>query len=183
VNSLRNEYESTALYREEQRFQQRWLFLLLGTIALVVTSLFAYAMFKQLVQGQPWGDRPMSDTELVITGPIGILLGWGVLLLLRWMKLVVEVRESGIVITFRPFVHREILFGDIKSCEARTYRPLWEYGGWGIRFSTRGMAYNVSGNRGVQLELLSGKRILIGSQHAEELARVMQAQILKNKRG
>ena len=35
---------------------------------------------------------------------------------------------------------------------------------------TRGKAYNVSGNEGVQLELTNGKRILIGSQRADELA-------------
>jgi hypothetical protein len=34
----------------------------------------------------------------------------------------------------------------------------------------KGWAYNVRGNRGVQLELANGKRILIGSQRAEELA-------------
>jgi hypothetical protein len=35
------------------------------------------------------------------------------------------------------------------------------------------MAYNVSGKEGVQLELANGKRILIGSQRAEELARAI----------
>jgi hypothetical protein len=59
--------------------------------------------------------------------------------------------------------------------EARTYRPILEYGGWGIRYSPfgQGCAYNVSGNRGVQLELADGQRILIGSQRAEELARAI----------
>jgi hypothetical protein len=59
--------------------------------------------------------------------------------------------------------------------EARTYRPILEYGGWGIRYSpfAKGWAYNVSGNQGVQLELASGKRILIGPQRAEELARAV----------
>jgi hypothetical protein len=32
------------------------------------------------------------------------------------------------------------------------------------------MAYNVSGNRGVQLEFSNGKRLLIGSQRPEDLA-------------
>jgi hypothetical protein len=34
----------------------------------------------------------------------------------------------------------------------------------------RGMAYTVSGNRGVQIELTSGRKILIGSRRPEELA-------------
>jgi hypothetical protein len=37
-----------------------------------------------------------------------------------------------------------------------------------------GLAYNVSGNRGVQLELVNGKSILIGSQRAGELALAIQ---------
>jgi len=51
-----------------------------------------------------------------------------------------------------------------------TYSPISDYGGWGIRYGSIGKAYNVSGNRGVQLELLNGERILIGSQKPEELA-------------
>ena len=65
---------------------------------------------------------------------------------------------------------RRFAFDDIASCEARTYRPLLEYGGWGIRWGPSGRAYNVKGNRGVQLVLSSGKRLLVGSQKAEELA-------------
>jgi hypothetical protein len=52
---------------------------------------------------------------------------------------------------------------------ARTYKPLSEYGGWGIKYGRSGWAYNIIGDQGVQLELDNGKRILIGSQHAEEL--------------
>jgi hypothetical protein len=36
------------------------------------------------------------------------------------------------------------------------------------------MAYNVSGDRGLQLELGGGKRFLIGSLRADELARVLK---------
>jgi hypothetical protein len=79
-----------------------------------------------------------------------------------------------VFIRFRPFVHREIRFQDIRRCAARTYRPIREYGGWGIRAGRRGTAYNVSGNRGVQLELANGKPVLIGSQRAEELAQAIQ---------
>ncbi|SDL02555.1 hypothetical protein SAMN04487898_11451 [Pedobacter sp. ok626] len=53
----------------------------------------------------------------------------------------------------------------------RTYSPLGEYGGWGIRYSMsgQGMAYNVSGNKGLQLELNNGKKILIGTNNPTEL--------------
>jgi len=41
----------------------------------------------------------------------------------------------------------------------------------------KGKAYNVSGNRGVQLELLNGGRILIGSQKPEELVKAINLAI------
>jgi len=61
-------------------------------------------------------------------------------------------------------------FDNIISCKIRTYKPIREYGGWGIRFSRKGRSYNVSGDRGVQLELTEGMLLLIGSQKAEQLA-------------
>jgi hypothetical protein len=60
-------------------------------------------------------------------------------------------------------------FEAIQTYEAKTYRPLREYGGWGIRYGAAGKAYNVSGNLGVQLSLLSGRKIMLGSQKPEEL--------------
>jgi hypothetical protein len=161
-------------FREEQRFNKWWLYLMVGTVAVITTILFGYGMFTQLVQGQSWGNRPMPNAALAVMGPMVILLSWGLVFLVRWMSLLVEVRESGVIIRFRPFVRREILFRDIRRCDARTYRPIWEYGGWGVRFSSKGMAYNVSGDRGVQLELVNGKRILVGSQRSEALAQAIQ---------
>jgi len=63
----------------------------------------------------------------------------------------------------------------MKQFEMRTYRSFREYGGHGIRYSNNGKAYNVSGDRGVQIELLNGNRVLIGSQRAEELVQAIQA--------
>ena len=164
-------------YREEQRFQQPWIWGPLILFGIGTTGLVGYTMVKQLAFGQPVGDRPMSDTALAFVGPLILLVVWGTCLLFVVLKLVVEVREDAIAIQFRPFLRRDVGFGDIVRCEARTYRPIREYGGWGIRFGRNGTAYNVSGNRGVQLELANGKRLLLGSQRADELAGAIQAQM------
>jgi hypothetical protein len=39
------------------------------------------------------------------------------------------------------------------------------------------MAYIVSGNRGVRIELKDGKEVLVGSQKADELARAIADRI------
>ena len=53
----------------------------------------------------------------------------------------------------------------------RTYDPLREFGGWGIRRGSGGSrAFNMRGREGVQLELRSGAKVLVGSEHPAGLA-------------
>lgn len=165
------------LFRETQYFRQPWIWL----IVLGIFALFAYLIVQQLILGKPVGNNPASDTELII---LVVIFGLGLPLLFFMTKLVVEVRDDGLYIRFFPFhfSFRKIPLEDLKTCEARTYSPLKEYGGWGIRYGPKGKAYNVSGNRGVQLEPANGKRILIGSQKPEELAEAIGLVLKKQGR-
>ncbi len=42
----------------------------------------------------------------------------------------------------------------IVGAEARSYQPIVEYGGWGVRWSRSGRAFNVSGNHATADKLL-----------------------------
>ena len=57
----------------------------------------------------------------------------------------------------------------------RTYRPVRDYGGWGIRWGRDGKAYIIVGNEGLQLLLGDGEKILIGSQRPQELEAALGA--------
>jgi hypothetical protein len=59
------------------------------------------------------------------------------------------------------------------KCYVRKYKPLAEFGGWGLRFGVSGKAYNISGNKGLQLELTNNKKLLIGTQKPEELSEAL----------
>ncbi len=142
---------------------------------LSVVVLFGYGMLKQLVFGLAWGDRPMSNVALAIVGPAMILFVGGLTYLFFILKLITEVKNDGLYIRFFPLSQRKIAFSEIVSFQVRTYRPIKEYGGWGIKYGKSGMVYNVSGNRGVQLKLKNAKPVLIGSQMPEDLARALKA--------
>jgi hypothetical protein len=105
------------------------------------------------------------------------IFGIGLPALFFFCRLVTEVRDDGIYICFFPFhwTFRRIAFTEVKQYEVRTFHPIKEYGGSGIRYGPKGKAYTVSGDRGVQIELLNGKRLLLGSQRAEELQRAIHA--------
>lgn len=149
-------------YREVQRFRQFWLWIFV--VFLMGGSW--YAFIQQIVLKIPFGTRPAPN--LVIIG-VWILFGLAFPVLAFGTVLITEVRGDGIYIRYIPF-HRQFRFmpfDAIKAYESITYRPLREYGGWGIRYGPGGKAYNVKGNRGVQLALQSGRKILLGSQNPE----------------
>ncbi|MCQ6963084.1 DUF6141 family protein [Methanolobus chelungpuianus] len=156
------------LFREEQKFNQLWLWVLV----LVPVSIAWYAAIEQLVFGSPFGGNPASDSSTFLSLVLfGILLP----LFMSSLRLVTEVRGDGLYIRFRPFhgSYRKFPFDSILSCKVQTYRPVRDYGGWGIRYGIRGKAYNVSGSKGLMLEFVNGKKLLIGSQQAEEFAAAM----------
>ena len=158
------------IYREVQKFRQVWIWV----IVFFLAGLGWYATVKQLLLHRPFGNRPIPDIPLVI---FWFIFGIGLPALFFFSQLVTELRDDGIYIRFFPF-HRtshRIAFTEVKQFEVRTYRSFREYGGHGIRYGSQGKAYTVSGDRGVQIELLNGKRLLIGSQRAEELWRAIQA--------
>jgi hypothetical protein len=177
--TLEDDPLQTVRFREEQRFRQMWIWLLILPLCLGGLGFFGWAMVEQLIRGRPVGSQPMSDLMLMIMGPLFILLLAGLLWMMWAARLVTEVRNDGIHIRFFPF-HRGFhgfLWEEIESFEARTYRPVLEYGGWGIRLGSNGKAYNVSGNRGLQLALGGARsgRVLIGTQRPDELAMAVES--------
>ena len=164
--------ETEHIFHEEQSFAL-WLRLLvvLSMIWIVPISIV------QLIKDSSKSGSPeiLPILTLVIAGifvPVAIGLLFGLL------KLETEVRSDGLYVRYFPFHFKFKRFtaDDLSEYYARKYRPILEYGGWGIRCSFgKGKAYNVSGNKGVQLVFKSGKRLLIGSQRAEELEEAIRS--------
>jgi hypothetical protein len=58
----------------------------------------------------------------------------------------------------------------------RTVRTAW-YQGWGIRLTSEGWLFNVSGLDAVEVELSDGKRIRIGTDEPQALAAAIRARL------
>lgn len=93
------------------------------------------------------------------------------------VKLETRVRRDGLYVRVFPFHtdYKKFTAESLSEYYVCKYRPLLEYGGWGIRFGKSGKAYNMRGNKGVQLVFKDGKRLLIGSQRPDELAEAMSS--------
>lgn len=150
-------------FHEVQRFTQPWVW----ALCAIPVGFTWVALISQVFLGRPLGDRPAPDGVIwLMWGLIGV----GIPALLAAVRLEVRVTDRELQVRYRPFYRRTFLRRELRSHRARTYRPLLEYGGWGLRWTPwAGTAFNVRGNRGVQLVLGNGKRLLLGSQRADEL--------------
>jgi len=154
------------IFKEEQRFTQTWLIALLGISVMLPMILIVKEYFTE--------NSKMTTNEFVFS-----LLGITVSVLFIFIfKLTTRIDEKGIHYRFFPF-HRAtktILWSEINSISVRNYDPISEYGGWGLKggFSRkRGKAINVSGDIGIQLELKTTKKLLIGTQKEVDAKKVI----------
>jgi hypothetical protein len=157
------------VFREQQRFRQWWLWVIIVGPAAMAWWL----LIQQVIQGKPVGQNPAPDW---LAWVLWVAIGLGLPFLFSRMSMVVEVSRDTVLIVYRPFSRRTIPLAEIERAEARTYNAVKEYGGWGIKgWSKAKMAYNVSGNHGVELTLTGGRSVMIGSQQADELAAAVQS--------
>jgi len=146
------------IFKEGQKFTQWWLWLpLLGIVMIPIIGIY-----KQIIIGEPFGTKPASDGELILV----FLLIMSILGLFWLMKLTTIIDAQAIKINYFPFLQKTIKWEDVKSAELVNYG----FVGWGIRVGSKyGTVYNVKGNKGLAIQLKSGKKYCIGTQKEEEL--------------
>jgi len=142
--------------------------LVVGIIAGIAWAVF----LAQVVSGIPVGNHPAPDAAVwAIWAAFGIAFP----ALFAVMRLETKVQDDRLGYRFFP-IHlswRMIPREDIVSAVPTTYRPLREFGGWGIRFGRRGRAYTVSGTGGVWITLRDGREFLLGSRRPGDLAEAL----------
>ncbi|MFC6836450.1 hypothetical protein [Halomarina ordinaria] len=140
-------------FEETQRFRQPWLL-----AVLVVVAAVSLAGIVRREEGW-WA---------ALLGPAVVAFVWSI-------RFRTEVRDDGVYLRFAPFHRRErvVPFAALDSVTRVTYRPLRDFGGWGIRRGREGWAYTTDGREGVRLEY-GGETLLVGSRRPEELMRAIE---------
>jgi hypothetical protein len=142
-------------FREEQKFEWFWT-----VVWLVPVAMIGYGLYQEVISSI------LLWPALVVTVVVAV---W-----INRLKLITEVRSDVLWIHFvLLWPERSIAWNEIQRAEAITYRPVKDFGGWGVRWAARGVVYNARGKRGVRMVLVSGERVLVGSQRAEDLARAI----------
>jgi hypothetical protein len=156
VSTLATLQPAAVVYREEQYFDWR-----IYSFIAVCETLTGFV----LARGRVWS----------LEFGLGLALGLGLLMVVVvfLLHMTTEVTPTYVKVWFGwiPTYRRMLPIDTVRSVEVVTYRPIADYGFWGIRSGRDGeRALTARGNRGVRLELTDGSRLLIGSQKPELLA-------------
>lgn len=157
------------LFSERQKFTQWWLW----AILVGINGMFVSGAYMQVIKGEQFGNKPMSNEGLLVAAGVSILLT----ILFFIFRLETLVKDNGIYVRFFP-LHISFKYypwDNISKSFVRQYRPMSEYGGWGFRygFFGNGRAFNVSGDTGLQLEFLDHSKLLIGTNKPDELTETL----------
>ena len=157
-------------FKETQRFNLSWKWIFF----IAIYALMFWALIQQFSEN--------FDLAAIISiiFSLCIIIFFNIVIII--MKLETLIDENIVSYQFKPFhiKPREIKWNKISEFYIRDYKPIKEYGGYGIqRRMKSGRAFIVSGNKGVQLLLKDGKKILIGTQKPKELEMIIE----KLKRG
>lgn len=108
--------------------------------------------------------RLIAGAAVLAMGVVLHLVGFG--------GLRVEVRQDEIVLALGGghVFRKRVPYEQIERLEAVRYRPLVEFGGWGVRGSKQRQAWSARGDRAVVLHLVDGRQLYVGSDHAPRLA-------------
>jgi hypothetical protein len=142
------------LFEERQKFNQWWLWVIL--LVLPLLSII------------PFNSDGINYNYVLISIAIPLIF--------YFFELRTFVTKEGLHYQFFPFHFKKhlIKLDEIEKIEALQYKPLGDYGGWGIRYGFKGKAYNISGNKGVKVHLTNKRNILFGSQKHNGLAQTLK---------
>ncbi len=103
--------------------------------------------------------------------------GWGVRMVLGGLTVLVQ--ETRIVMhlgTVR-LVRRMVPLDSIVSLESVRYRPLLEFGGWGVRGAGKKKAWTARGDRAVVVGLDEDRKLYVGSDHPQRLEAAIRSAV------
>ena len=140
--------------------------------------MFILAVILIIMGTAYFATRDADEDIALIVSLICFLITLPIVVALLYLRLETRIDEKGVFTRFRPFGFTKKYFPwkDIEEIYVRTFDPVSEYGGWGIRGLGRNKkAYHVAGNSGIQIITKNQERFLIGTDEPEEAEKVLQS--------
>ncbi len=156
----------TPLFEERQGMYGWVCALIFGPLLIVAFAVLTAAP----------ADEAREALPALLIGPAVVLL---IVLLFGRMTTQLYSDQLAVGFGYLPLIRFRFRREEIRWAQAREYRPIREYGGWGIRGIGRKRALNMKGKHGVEIGVHRGgsafeSRIMIGSGRSAELENALR---------
>lgn len=169
---------SRVIFSEQQSFRQTvWIWWIVLPVAMGTSLLMMYGFYQQIVLGEPWGDKPMSNT--LLTGfTVGVI---AIEALTIWVisSLCVSIEITTDEFRYRFFKYftngKTLTRHDIVNYTIEKY-SLWNGRGLGYRNDVlrKTVRMVIKPDHILTLTLTNGKTIMMSTGNKEELERAMR---------
>lgn len=122
-----------------------------------------------------WAVLSGADSDIAphfrVPAAMGIM-GLGLVIRLVVGGMAVRVDREGVFIHLGavPVLRRRVRFDEIERMDVVRYRPIREFGGWGIRGWGKKKAWTARGDQAVRLHLDGERMLYVGSDTPQRLA-------------
>ena len=137
-----------------------WVWALLGYLILAIPLMSLFLGPSVTTMGGIWA--------------VPVALGVIVALVFGQMTTEIDATDLRISFGFVRLVRFRFPLNEFVAANPETYRPIMEFGGWGIRGFGSNRALNMRGSQGVRLTFANGRRLMVGSCLPSELASAMR---------
>ena len=114
--------------------------------------------------------------QMAVTAGI-LAAGWGLRLVLGGLTVLVQETRVVIHLGSVALVRKLVPLDSIVSLGSLRYRPLAEFGGWGVRGAGKKQAWSARGDRAVVIGLPEGRRLFVGSDHPKRLEEAIRTAV------
>lgn len=150
-------------FLEHQRFSP-WFLAVILSVLVPIGGVILFSMPADAASGEQWA----AVLALAVAAGLNIAIFAG-------FRMTTRVGDGKITFGFPLGLSRRVPLDRIEAVEVLRYRPLRDFGGWGLRIGGKGVMYNARGDRAVRLTLRGGQSVFIGSQRPEALAAALLA--------
>ena len=143
----------SVLYREFTPWNRSTYLFILGVVLLSCYPLLA--------------DSGRDASTIVAV----IILGLVAVILVSIGGLTVVIRESEMILHLGlvPLITKTVPFKQIKYLRITKYRPIKDFGGWGLRGLGKQQLWSARGTDGLVLNLIEGSELIVGSDDPNKL--------------
>jgi len=96
----------SAYYHELQSFRKPVFWIIMSIALLPTIGIMLYGSYKQLVLGEVWGNKPISDITLIIITLIVVILTLAIAWFIFNLELIVEIKNSKFTINSDQYLVR-----------------------------------------------------------------------------